>query len=245
MQDMRWSGGFGPWTALFGLILALGACCQSLEVDMQAQPNPVPLSGVAQISLRVRYPPAGALYRWRAERGACEPQESHRVSTTYTAPREPGDDRVTLELLSEGRIVYTKDLKITVSGAPQGAPGKKPPPLPAGPGQAAIRITLIPRYNPQGGPMTRDDIAGEVSGVDANNHRVVIYACTDMCYVQPLDTAPFTPIHPDDTWTTWTHTGAHYLALVVPAGWQPSPTVASPDAPIDGAVARTVVEGRR
>ena len=107
-----------------------------------------------------------------------------------------------------------------------------------------ITITDVPRYDPAGGPDTRADIAGRITGESGKGYSVIIYARADAWYIQP---APFAlhQIQADGTWKSWTHTGSDYAALVVRNNYKP-PTRLDVLPPVQGDVlARTIVEGKK
>src|SRR5213593_635008 len=67
-----------------------------------------------------------------------------------------------------------------------------------------IDFTKVPRSG--AGADSRGDISGRVTGVsDATIYRIVLYAHTDVWYVQPLESAPLTMIAKDGQWSNWTH----------------------------------------
>ena len=75
-------------------------------------------------------------------------------------------------------------------------------------------LRLVARYE-QGGQDTHADMAGKVSGKLAPEHKVVLYAWAyNAWHLQPTVNAVH-DIRPDNTWTSWTHTGTSYAALVV------------------------------
>ena len=90
--------------------------------------------------------------------------------------------KVTVEALRGGVPIQSAYYTITVSPkttTPEDSVASEHPP--AGPpepsvsGPVAIEITKIPRYDPTGGPDTRDDIAGVVRGVaNLQAYRVVL-----------------------------------------------------------------------
>jgi hypothetical protein len=80
--------------------------------------------------------------------------------------------------------------------------------------EVQIEITTVPPYE-QGGPDTRADIGGKITGKLAPEYKIVLYArAYNSWHVQPTVNAVH-PIRPDNTWTTWTHTGTSYAALLV------------------------------
>src|ERR1700740_1200198 len=84
--------------------------------------------------------------------------------------------------------------------------------LPANMGPS-IEFTKIPLTNP-GGPLTMGSIAGRVNGPH-EGLKVVLYAKSGRWYVQPYADQPFTAIKPDSSWSSPTHLGTDYAALLV------------------------------
>ena len=83
-----------------------------------------------------------------------------------------------------------------------------------------IEITSIPPSE-QGGPKTSNHIAGTVSGKIESDYLVAIYVrAYGAWYVQPIPRAVH-PIHPGNTWGSWTHTGTRYAALLVKGDFEP------------------------
>jgi hypothetical protein len=76
----------------------------------------------------------------------------------------------------------------------------------------------------QGGRERIDTIAGRVTNARPGQ-QIVIYAQSGPWWVQPWPDRPFIPIHPDSTWSTETHLGFHYAALLVDSGYHPPPTM--------------------
>jgi signal transduction histidine kinase len=109
---------------------------------------------------------------------------------------------------------------------------------PAGP---FIEFTRVPKQD-KGGVLELDTINGRVGGARAGQ-RIVLFARSGAWYVQPWADQPFTNIQPDSTWSSPTHLGTEYAALLVEPGYVPaSPTFELPSA--GGAVvAIRVVEG--
>jgi len=239
---------------LLVLTFALASCNNFEVVELYVKPKPeVQAGGTLQIGVRVKNPPSELTYRWRSTRGKCEPQDSPNLSTTYTAPNEPGDDHITLEVVRREKILFSDGVVITVTKetatsqqvtqvSPRDSLGER---TTQPQGQLIIRITRVPLYDALGGPTSSADIEGEVETLNPTSFRVVIYALTDRWYVQPLAAAPFTEIGQDGSWSTWTHTGTQYAALLVRPTFQPqsiTPTLPSVGGDI---VAITIVSGRR
>ncbi len=63
-----------------------------------------------------------------------------------------------------------------------------------------------------------ETISGRVTGAQSGQ-RVVLYAKSDVWWVQPFSNKPFTTIEPDSTFTTTTHLGTDYAALLVDPGF--------------------------
>lgn len=90
--------------------------------------------------------------------------------------------------------------------------------LPANVGPS-IEFTKIPPTNP-GGPLTIGSIAGRVNGPH-EGLKVVLYAKSGRWYVQPYADQPFTAIKPDSSWSSPTHLGTDYAALLVQPDYVP------------------------
>lgn len=112
--------------------------------------------------------------------------------------------------------------------------------------QPEIRITTVPAYDPRGGSVALEPIAGAVFGVnDPTSYRVVIYALTNHWWVQPLANAPFTEIDSRGKWNTQSHLGAQYAALLVKTSFKP-PSECEVLPPVGGnVVASAIVTGRK
>ncbi len=87
----------------------------------------------------------------------------------------------------------------------------------------AIEFTKIPPAA-QGGRERTDVISGRVVGAGPNQ-RIVVYARSGPWWVQPWPEKPFIPIQPDHTWSTPTHLGFEYAALLVDPGYAPPSTL--------------------
>ena len=110
----------------------------------------------------------------------------------------------------------------------------------------AIHITVVPPYDPVGGPTSNTRIAGTTSGVTPEDFRVAIYALTQKTwYVQPTSAKPLTEIQPDGSWSANIQTGIRYAALLVRPDYFPPPTTTNHPAGMAGVVAATEVEGKR
>jgi hypothetical protein len=87
----------------------------------------------------------------------------------------------------------------------------------------SIEFSKIPPAA-QGGREKVDTIAGRVTG-SRPAQQIVIYARSGPWWVQPWPDRPFIPIQADSTWSTETHLGFEYAALLVDPGYHPPPTM--------------------
>jgi hypothetical protein len=94
---------------------------------------------------------------------------------------------------------------------------------PKTPESPTIEFTKIPPAA-QGGRERVDTISGRVTGVRPGQ-RVVVYARSGPWWVQPWPDKPFIPIQADSTWSTETHLGFEYAAMVVEPTYHPPPTM--------------------
>jgi hypothetical protein len=104
-----------------------------------------------------------------------------------------------------------------------------------------VAFTNIPPAA-QGGRERVAVIAGRVSGARPGQ-QIVVYARSGPWWVQPWPDKPFIPIKTDGTWSTPTHLGFEYAALLVGPGYHPPPTIDT--APVAGGsiVAVQMVKG--
>src|SRR3984957_14590263 len=85
----------------------------------------------------------------------------------------------------------------------------------------SIEFTHIPPAA-QGGRERVDTISGRVRNARPNQ-KIVIYAHAGPWWVQPWPNHPFIPIKADSTWSTETHLGFDYAALLVDPDYYPQP----------------------
>jgi hypothetical protein len=81
----------------------------------------------------------------------------------------------------------------------------------------SIEFTKIPPAA-QGGRERVDTISGRVIGARPGL-QIVVYARSGPWWVQPWPDRPFIPIRADLTWSTETHLGLEYAALLVDQGY--------------------------
>jgi hypothetical protein len=105
----------------------------------------------------------------------------------------------------------------------------------------AIHFTTIPEAAAGGSERTAA-IAGRVTGA-RSGQRIVLFARTNVWWVQPLTAQPFTAIASDSTWKNTIHLGAEYAALLVDPGYRPPDTMASLPAPGGAVIAVATVKG--
>jgi len=87
----------------------------------------------------------------------------------------------------------------------------------------SIEFTHIPPAA-QGGRERVDTISGQVRNARPKQ-RIVIYAHAGQWWVQPWPDHPFITIKADSTWSTETHLGFEYAALLVEPDYYPLPTM--------------------
>src|SRR5215831_16781730 len=87
----------------------------------------------------------------------------------------------------------------------------------------SITFTKIPPAS-EGGRERVDTIAGRVRNARPGQH-IVIYARSGPWWVQPWPDRPLIPIQADSTWSTETHFGFEYAALLVEPDYHPLPTM--------------------
>ena len=217
----------------------LASCGDSGGVRVQLQAHkPLGLdAGRLEVRAQVSGLQSGLRYRWFSVAGECDPQESEWPSTVFKFGKTAARDRVSVEVWRDADRVARVEIEVKLD---QDLAEQAAAPLP----KVEIEITSIPPYEPEGGPDTRADIAGRVSGELAPEYKVVVYARADAWYIQPAAYAEHA-IGADNTWSTWTHTGSSYAALVVRPGFDPFlrldvlPRVGS------HVLARAIVEGTK
>jgi hypothetical protein len=106
---------------------------------------------------------------------------------------------------------------------------------------AAIEFSKIPPAA-EGGRERVGSIAGRVTGARPGQ-QIVIYARSGPWWVQPWPDKPFIPIQGDSTWSTPTHLGYEYAALLVDPGYHPPPTMDVAPTRGGSVVALNIVKG--
>lgn len=107
--------------------------------------------------------------------------------------------------------------------------------------EPSVELTTIPKAD-KGGTQSSGIIEGRVVGARPGQ-QVVLYAHSGAWYVQPYADQPFTTIRADSTWTSTTHLGTEYAALLVEPEYGPPTVTEQLPAIGGGVVARSVREG--
>ncbi len=193
--------------------LAVSGCARDESTRVLLQNRQTADIGRMEILAQISGPQAGLRYKWYAVAGDCMPQESDWPTTVFRFAAGSVRDRVTVEVWREGRVVATQALDVQLDAERAEVQRATLP-------NVQLEITKVPPYDPHGGPDTRSDISGVVRGEVDPSYKVVVYARADAWYIQPIG-GSLHPIRPDNTWTTWTHTGSSYAVLVVRPGYEP------------------------
>jgi hypothetical protein len=220
------------------LAVACASCARdALHVELRAEKAQAGEVRRIDLHAQIRGPVEGLTYRWFSVSGECDPQQSSSPSTAFRFAEGSARDRVTVEVWRDERRVALAELDVEIDPAEAWLASAPLPPV-------QVDITTVPRYEPEGGPDTRADIAGIVTGELSPDLRVVIYARADLWYVQPLPQS-FHSIRSDGTWESWTHTGSSYAVLVVRPGFVAVPRVDVLPQLGGLVIARMIVDGVR
>src|SRR5262245_35093894 len=190
----------------------------SVRVQLHSQIPPTPGAMHLEVMAQVSGPQSDLRFKWFSVGGACNPQDSHKSATLFKFADGATRDRITVEVWRDGKLAAQNsiDVKLDEVQARLAVQEKLPADL-------KIEINQVPPYEPQGGPDTRAVIAGKISGTSDPVYSVVLYArASEIWYIQPTAYASHA-IRPDNTWTSWTHTGSSYAALLVRPGFEPVP----------------------
>jgi hypothetical protein len=213
-------------------------CSRGKDILVQLETHKPPVDDPRQLEVQamVLGPQTGLRYKWFSVNGDFDPQDSYVPKTQFTFAVNAPRDRIWVEVWRDAQKIAESQLDITTDTRPQTAGAKAP--------DASITIDRVPKYQPAGGPDTRDTIAGTVHIKDPADYRVVVYARADAWYIQPTPFALQT-IQNDNTWQTWTHTGSNYAVLVVRKSYKPM-TRLDVLPPVDADVlSRAIVEGKK
>ena len=224
-------------------LVTIAACAGQRDVVVQLdahqeRPYDPRQSDTRQLAVQavVVGPQTGLRYKWFSVDGDFDPQQSYEPKTQFTFAASSPHDRIWLEVWRDDQKVAESALDVKLETRVRQTNETVPTP--------ALSITRIPRYDPAGGPETRDTIAGTVHTPVVTDYRVVVYARADAWYIQPTPFA-MQPIAPDGKWQTWTHTGSSYAALVVRSTYKPITRLdVLPQLDTD-ILSRTIIDGRR
>ena len=233
MTDLRRTA-----STILGLIVLGAGCAAGRDVVVQLETHRPQAYDARQIEVQAMVvgPQTGLRYKWFSVNGDFDPQETYEPKTQFTFAPSSARDRIWVEVWRDNAKVAESALDVNIDTRPRSSGEKAPVP--------EITITRIPRYQPEGGPDTRDTIAGTVRTPLPGDYNVVVYARADAWYIQPT---PFSmqPIQADSSWRTWTHTGSSYAALVVRKTYKPMTRLdVLPQVDAD-VLSRAVVEGRK
>jgi hypothetical protein len=223
---------------LGAIILALGACTNNSEVRVQLNAHHQPSNDARQLDVQAQVtgPQSGLRYKWYSVLGELDPQDSDNPKTAFTFATNSARDRVWVEVWRDSERVAEGHLDVSMD--PNAPLSAEPRP------RVEIAVTEVPRYEPAGGPDTRADIGGRVSGELSKDLALVIYARADAWYIQPVPYA-LHPLQPDGMWKTWTHTGSSYAVLLVRNDYKPLTRLDVLPSVEGSVLARTIVEGKR
>ena len=85
-------------------------------------------------------------------------------------------------------------------------------------------------------------ISGRAEGATPGR-QVVLYARSGVWWIQPFANQPFTRVRADGSWSTTTHLGTEYAALLVEDGYRPAAKLSALPTPADGVLASAVQQG--
>jgi hypothetical protein len=216
-------------TLTLGLVVLFVGCGHSPRFEGEILVSSGVRAGQAvNLGIQVRNEPAGAHYVWTATNGACIPQETTALTTTFT-PDHVGESLIQVEVFAAGRKIADLSKVVSVSDKPgeratpkDGAASNGASPAQPLSSQAPlIRITHAPLFNEEGGPIRTATLTGTVAGIEnPREYRVVCYARTTSWFIQPATDAFMTQIADDHTFSCLTHLGTQYAALLVRPGFR-------------------------
>src|SRR3954469_2573368 len=224
-------------SVVVGFALLSVGCAAGRDIVVQVETHKPQAYDARQIEVQAMVvgPQTGLHYKWFSVNGDFDPQESYEPKTQFNFAPNAVRDRIWVEVWRDYEKVAESALDVKMDATPRAA--EKAP-------VAELTITRVPRYQPEGGPDTRDTIAGRVRTPLTGDYKVVVYARADAWYIQPTPFA-MQPIEADSTWKTWTHTGSSYAALVVRKTYKPLTRLdVLPQIDAD-VLSRAIVEGRR
>ena len=185
----------------------------AVQVKLQARSIPRERPIFLKINAQVAGPTDNLHYKWFAVSGECTPQESDAPDTVFKFAEGVRQDRVSVEVWRDNSRVAQTEIKVKFDDEMARLDQTNSM-------EVHIAITNIPPAE-LGGPDTHADIAGTISGKVPSGYLVALYArAYGAWYVQP-ESGHLHPIKSDNSWGTWTHTGAKYAALLVRPDFEP------------------------
>lgn len=232
------SGRIVAVVAYAGLLVVFAGCARSdaTRVTLHVQPSNDSDIGRVEIMAQVSGPQAGVRYTWFAVAGTCQPQETEWPTTVFRFSPGATRDRVSVVVRRDGQVVAESSVDLSMDEKRAVVQNSLIPAV-------GVEISTVPPYDPHGGPETRADISGTVSGEIKPGYKVLVYARADAWYIQPVGGAQHS-IQPDNSWSTWTHTGSSYAVLVVRPGFEPFARLDVLPQVGGYVVARAVVDGK-
>src|SRR6476619_6885800 len=161
-------------TAVVVCLLGVSAgCAAQRDVLVQLETHRPQAYDPRQIEVQatVLGPQTGLRYKWFSVDGDFDPQHSYEPKTQFTFAPTATRDRIWVEVWRENEKLAESALDVNVDARPSAS--KETAPVPE------LTITRIPRYDPAGGPDTRDTIAGTVRTPVASDYHVIVYARAD------------------------------------------------------------------
>ncbi|HEX2101264.1 MAG TPA: hypothetical protein VHF69_11395 [Candidatus Synoicihabitans sp.] len=175
----------------------------------------------------------GVHYKWFATAGQCNPQESTIPVTRFRFAPDSTKDQITVDVWRHEKRIGRGQLEVKVVE----------PISPAVTSNLKIEITMIP-FAEKGGPETRAEIAGRVLGEIPPDSRIVLYARDEgVWFIQPTTNARH-KLSDEGIWSSWTHSGSAYAAILVPHDFVPLRTLDTIPPLRSDVLARVVVDGR-
>jgi hypothetical protein len=107
-----------------------------------------------------------------------------------------------------------------------------------------ISFTQVPERN-SGSQNKQDVMEGTITGAKQGQRLVMYSKSGGLWWLQPLLTAPFTPILSDGVWRNETHVGTDYAVLLVDPGYHPVPVLDHLPRPGQGVITSAVSPGQQ
>jgi hypothetical protein len=194
--------------------MVLAGCTrhETVEVHLHTRPVVHEAFNTLEVQAQVTGPLEGLHYKWFADSGECQPQESDQPNTVFKFMEGVRQDRVSVEVWRKAERVAQSEVKVKYddlhasSSEPHAA-------------ECSIEITTIPPSEP-GGARTHADIGGRTTGAPPGCLIVLYARAYGYWYVQP-GAGALLAVRPDNTWYSWTHTGTKYAALLVRPNYEP------------------------